>query len=586
MADLLESEDYTNLTYVSGVFNLQVFRAFEDEKNTSIIKEAKLVPFIVKCVKAMYKQGASNTTAHILENVLDVTEVVMEMRELHTGLFAAIHKELEQIGVDTTHALLNRRACLQCVQTALYGSDPNRRLVAAGVDRLAKFFAEGDDFPCQEFIAGIIGKLILKDFKVMDKLSTHWGEENAQSLKSIITKDHTATGKFVVEFNRRVKNPKVRSLACSEWVLGKKHYSAPQGETLLLHCTPTYLTLSLPVENPEQEVDTIDINTSSLQRLRQPGVHSPVGHIVFKTSKLTGEVLRFAQADSGESNPHFTIEVKSEPEEVKSFFTAMQGMMSKKRPTSKKRAPDGDAEDSPPEKAQKVAEKTTAPASAVAPTDFESEPPSVHIPPSSVAKRTPGRHAVPVEVKATDPSPFQTIAGQIAEDDVGEGDLYTVFDRMKEKVVEQTRRKQERGQQALQKTVETVQLLVDDYKKKSREHNDALQENIDIMKEKANKLLEDTTETISCEHEITSAIKMLHEEFNQKAKAQRDLLIAFQEDIEDVVPQIESQEKHSLAKLKDMADAEFENLETQVTKLQSQNKFITSVMKFMMAKMD
>ena len=230
----------------------------------------------------------------------------------------------------------------------------------------------------------------------------------------------------------------------------------------------------------------------------------------------------------------------------------------------------------PPQKRAKQEKQSTAPRSRVT----NSDDMTLDMPAKG---RTPLPHRV---AEMHDPSPFQNITGQMAEEDIPEAGIDFAIDKMKEKLVEQKRRKQERGREALEHTMENVQSLVNEYKHSSEKDNDRLQENVDYVKDATEKLLAESAAVVSREKQTTKDIEALHHDFIVKAKNQRELLVAFDSHVEEVVPHVKEQERQSLSKLKEMVDEEFARLETQVSKIQSHEKIMTTVMNFMVSHLE
>ena len=185
-------------------------------------------------------------------------------------------------------------------------------------------------------------------------------------------------------------------------------------------------------------------------------------------------------------------------------------------------------------------------------------------------------------------SPFVKADVRLVEDDADmmDTDMDMVFDQMRRQFSDNTKRRQVKGREGLDRTMDAVQRLVDDYKTDAGRHDLRLEENVRTLRTEMEKQENDLVECLQRERQLAVEMEQRHSVFIAKSKEQAVLVQAFQEELDVVLPTLKEQESKDLGRLKEMVDEEFIRLADQVAKIQSQKSMMTKMMRFMMTSIE
>ncbi|KAJ9459341.1 hypothetical protein DIPPA_35871 [Diplonema papillatum] len=563
---------------------MQVYRSFEDE--VKVVKSSGLVGFLVAAIQKLAIEGPKQS--HTLTSVLDIAETINEELQLRSELFLNVAEQLITLGTDPAQTIDNRRTCLSMIKSGVYGSDDHRNhFTTEMLATLAKYCTEADDFFCQANIVGTMGKLLLKKKETAVKAMTDvWGAKWCNRLRDLIQEDPGSSQNFVLEFNAADLNPNVKSIGCHELMIGAFKLAAGEPSQFLVHFSPAAICFSLPVPDSDGEVDIADIPLTGINELNRKNSFVT---IVFKAASLPELLQPFTDKST------LTLVLKAN--DVKSWATSLTTMIQRvtgrvsKSANSGKRKSRGPSEadeklPTPPSKKKAVEKDASQP---LAQLDANSEPVFSRAKKQAKQSKTAApRLSIDHQKKGSleDPSPFaKSFRIEAEEEDANEGDLDVVFSQLRHQFASNAMKKQQRGREGLEKTMDLVQNLVDDYKNDSVKRDSRLEENVRVLQRETEKAEHDFAACFTREKELTKDIEDLHKQFNAKALEHRDNMIAFQEELEQVLPRVREHETKALHKLKEMVDTEIVKLEEQVSKIQSQKSMMTRMMKFMMAQL-
>eukprot|EP01064_Diplonema_japonicum_P023786 TRINITY_DN34209_c0_g1_i1.p1 TRINITY_DN34209_c0_g1~~TRINITY_DN34209_c0_g1_i1.p1 ORF type:complete len:630 (+),score=159.58 TRINITY_DN34209_c0_g1_i1:40-1929(+) len=566
MEDELENEDLGALYHLMNTCSCQVYRSFEED--TGVVKESGLVQCLVQCLKKLSKHGLEQPD--VLTAVLDIAEAIIYDKNLRSELFLNSVDNLIFIGTHSEHARVNRRLALLIIKAAMQASEEHR--AALDVAKLAACLSETDDFSCQSYIVATVIKLFTKEkeksLKGLNKiLVACWGEKWLKTLRSMSQRDLGCTEDFVLAFNKGQQNPQIATLKCKEWQLDDTRFT--QETDLLCHCSPSAISFNLPLTDGDQgEVEAVDVPIINITRLNK-NKNKDVS-IEIKPAKLPPVLVPYSK------KPIFTMKIQSEAD-----VGAWVELVCKRTREMRKRKSSKRSSAVPVSEDRKRKEPETI--SVMSPAKKSTTPGSANIVDLRQKAKTPTSAGQKIE----DPSPFSRMNKIVVadDDDMGDSDLDVVFSKLREQFQQNTMKKQQRGKEGLEKTMELVQKLVDDYKEDSSKRNESLNDSVQQLRDEAENVEADFGTCRDREKALAKDIESLHDQFINKAKEHRDNMASFHEELSNISPKINDQEFKALSKLRDMVDAEFAKLEEQVTKIQSQKTMMTRMMKFMMSQL-
>ena len=587
MDDELEKDDFTALYHLLTPFSMQIYRVFEQKPK--VVKDSGLVTLIIKAIKKLTPLG--EVESKCFSAVLDIADVINEEAVLRTELFLAVVDELVQVGTNTAISLMNRRTCLQMIRAASNGNEKHRDNIDA--QKLASFLLVADDFISQLDISVTLGKLILKkETKVSPILKDVLGEDITNMLLQYAKKDSDSFHEFVYSVNKLNEKSVVKTLKCTEWILGNTKFTGTT-EQLLVHCTLSVISFLIPLEGEDGEVESVDIPISSVQRCNmtkkssqlilefKPKAELPASIAACNTSGERFKIM-FKAGDIKEMTAWTTFLASNYKRRTVSASAARES--SKRKPshrddkeTGKRlqtRTPMTDT------KLSAGVKKTLGSLTQQA-DDKEIYTPSTRLEQPRAAPR------ISLLNKEMNPSPFvQQYSIEGVDDDPEGGDFDSAINQLRKQFETNAVKRQEKGRQALEKTMLMVQTLVDDYKNDSSRRDSRLQENVDVLRSETERLEREFTACYTREKQLTKEIEGLHTDFRGKAMEHRDNMVGFQSELETVLGKIKDQEGRSLSKLKDMVDTEFTKLEEQVSAIQSQKSAMARIMNFMMSQLN
>eukprot|EP01060_Flectonema_neradi_P041454 TRINITY_DN9860_c1_g1_i1.p1 TRINITY_DN9860_c1_g1~~TRINITY_DN9860_c1_g1_i1.p1 ORF type:complete len:650 (+),score=161.05 TRINITY_DN9860_c1_g1_i1:64-2013(+) len=589
MDEELEKGDFNSLYHLLTPFSMQIYRVFEQKPK--VVKESGLVTMVIKAIKKLTPLGESE--AKCFSAVLDIADVINEETVLRTELFLAVVDELIEVGCNPSISLVNRRTCLQMIRTAGNGNEKHRDNI--NVEQLASFLLVADDFISQLDIAVTLGKLVLKkEAKVAPILRRVCGNSTADLLIKHAKKDLDTLHEFVCAINQENASSLVKTLRCTEWLIGNTKFTGTT-EQLLVHCTPTFISFLLPLEDEEGEVEAVDIPIATVQRCNvtkktsqlildfKPKAKLPPSiascttgdkfKIVFKASdvkEMTSWTIFLANHKNGRKTTSLSVarEASKRKSSHRDDNTEIKRLQT--------RTPGSDSKMS--EGVRKTMGMLTQAAD-----DFT----DVHMKSQHAEESTFEPPQLLSRMNEVDPSPFAKQYNLDNLEGEAEGaDLDVAIDALRKQFANNAAKRQEKGKQALFKTMNMVQSLVDDYKSDSSRRDARLQENVDLLQGETERLEREFTACYTREKQLTKEIEGLHSEFHGKAKEHRDNMVSFQTELETVLSNLRDQEGRSLSKLKAMVKDEFIKLEDQVNKIQSQKSAMTKIMSFMMSQLN